>query len=103
MFTKTCAVLLTVLFFTAHSQDFDDLEDDFEDLLLSAEIFDQDFLHQEMTTTPMKSPLKPGDPEFDHPEIDHNSKPCIMGRQAAARDLNQAQAWNMPPPTVGRL
>jgi len=93
-------LLFASLFFTAHTQDFDDFEDE-DDLLLSAEIFDQDFLHQELTSIPIKSPPKPGDPEFDHPEIDHNSKPCIMGRQAAARDLNQAQAWKMPQPQMG--
>jgi hypothetical protein len=77
-------------------------EEDFDDLLLSAEIFDQDFLHQELTTDIVHKP-KPGTPEFDHPEITADSKPCVMGRQANERNLNQAAAWGSPQPTMERL
>ena len=81
---------------------FDDEDDDLDDLILSAEIFDQDVLHQELTTDFVSAP-QPGTPEFDHPEITASSKPCIMGRQANQRNLDQGSAWKMPTPTVGRL
>ena len=86
-----------------NEEDYDDDDDD-DDLLLSAEIFDQEFLHQELTTEPIPTTPKPGTPEFDHPEITADSKPC-MGARQAERNLEQAAAWSMPTPNIamGRI
>ena len=91
-FPKRMIILLLFFIFqiiASRSQEIDE-----DDLLLSMELFDADFLHQELTSTPIV-------PDFDHPEINANSKPCVMGKQASERDMNQAQAWKMPTPTMG--